>query len=79
MENEINTFKKTRKQRMLDEKMSNIAPEKRKFKLKRREKQGGSTNKEKRKNHPLDMLRPKKNRKKLHMKQLKKNIRNLRN
>jgi hypothetical protein len=39
---EINTFKKTRKQRMLDEKESGIAPEKRSFKLKRREKRGGA-------------------------------------
>jgi len=64
---------------MLDEKYSNIAPDKRKFKLKRKEKHGGTTNKEKRKNHPLEMLRPKKNRTKVPMKQLRKNIRNLRN
>ena len=34
---------------MLDEKESGIAPEKRSFKLKRREKTGGATDKEKRK------------------------------
>jgi hypothetical protein len=49
---------------MLDEKYNNLEPKKRKFKLKRRKKHGGTTNKEKRKNHPLEMLRPKKNRSK---------------
>ena len=51
---------------MLDEKEKIkeglLAPEKSKFKPKRKEKMGGTTNKEKRKSKPLEMLRPKKNR-----------------
>ena len=62
---------------MLDEKEFGTTPDKTKFKLKRRQKTGGKTNKEKRVNHPQEMLRPKKNRNKNPMKQIKNRIKNI--
>lgn len=73
----ISRFRKSKKARKLDEKDAKVGQTKEKWYKGPKQKTGGTTNEEKNKNKPLFMLRPKKNRIKDELLDLKRSIKNV--